>query len=57
MAGIFDEVGISIIDAPAGESVGPMLVTQDFGSRRGQNPFVLGAIYDDVGIAVRFSTE
>ena len=47
MAGIFDEIGISIIDAPAGKSVGPMLVTQDFGSRRGQNPFVLGAIYDD----------
>jgi uncharacterized protein YkwD len=47
MAGIFDEVGVSIIDAPAGKSVGPMLVTQDFGSRRGQNPFVLGAIYDD----------
>jgi len=47
MAGTFDDVGISIIDAPAGKSVGPMLVTEDFGSRRSQSPFLLGSVYDD----------
>jgi uncharacterized protein YkwD len=47
MAGNYDEVGISIIDAPAGKSVGPMLVTEDFGSRRGQSPFLIGSVFDD----------
>jgi uncharacterized protein YkwD len=47
MAGVFSEVGISIIDSRAGKSVGPLLVTQDFGARRDQNPFLLGAVYDD----------
>jgi uncharacterized protein YkwD len=47
LAGNYDEVGISIIDAPAGKSVGPMLVTEDFGSRRGQSPFLLGSVFDD----------
>lgn len=47
MSGTYDEVGLSIIDAPAGKNVGPMLVTQDFGSRRGQSPFLLGSVYDD----------
>ena len=47
LAGTYTEVGLSIIDAPAGKSVGPMLVTQDFGSRRGEGPFLLGTIFDD----------
>ncbi|HEY7117985.1 MAG TPA: CAP domain-containing protein [Tepidisphaeraceae bacterium] len=47
MAGMFDEVGISIADAPTGKAVGPLVVSEDFGSRRGQQPFLLGTVYDD----------
>jgi len=47
MAGVFSEVGISIIDSTAGKSVGPLLVTEDFGTRREQKPFLLGVVYDD----------
>jgi hypothetical protein len=47
LAGNFTEVGLSVLDAPRGKAVGPLLVTQDFGTRRGQNPFLLGAVYDD----------
>jgi Ca2+-binding RTX toxin-like protein len=47
MAGVFSEVGISIIDSKAGKSVGPLLVTEDFGARRDQRPFLLGVVYDD----------
>jgi Ca2+-binding RTX toxin-like protein len=47
MAGVFSEVGISIIDSQPGKSVGPLLVTEDFGARREQRPFLLGVVYDD----------
>jgi hypothetical protein len=47
MAGVFDEVGISIQDSRPGKSVGPMLVTEDFGARRGALPFLLGVVFDD----------
>jgi uncharacterized protein YkwD len=47
MAGVFSEVGISIIDSRPGKSVGPLLVTEDFGARRDQTPFLLGVVYDD----------
>jgi len=48
MSGLFSEVGISVIDAPRGKNVGPLLVTQDFGSRRNQTrPFLTGVLYDD----------
>jgi len=47
MAGMFDEVGISIVDSTPGKTVGPRLVTQDFGARRGQLPFLVGVAYDD----------
>jgi Ca2+-binding RTX toxin-like protein len=48
MSGLFREVGISMIDAPAGKNVGPYLVTQNFGARRNQgNSFVVGVLYDD----------
>jgi uncharacterized protein YkwD len=47
MAGVFNEVGISVQDSQAGKSVGPLLVTQDFGARRDQLPFLLGVVYED----------
>jgi uncharacterized protein YkwD len=48
MSGLFSEVGISMIDAPAGKSVGPYLVTENFGARRSQGrPFLVGVLYDD----------
>jgi Ca2+-binding RTX toxin-like protein len=47
MAGLYSEVGISILDGKAGKSTGPYLITEDFGSRRDQNPYLLGVVYDD----------
>ena len=47
MAGVFNEVGLSIQDSQTGKSVGPLLVTQDFGARRDQLPFLLGVVYED----------
>jgi hypothetical protein len=47
MSGAYTEVGLAVIDGKAGKSTGPLLVTQDFGSRRGQRPFLLGVVYDD----------
>jgi hypothetical protein len=47
MAGIFGEVGIAVLDGKAGKNTGPYLVTENFGTRRNQKPFLLGVIYDD----------
>lgn len=47
MAGVFNEVGLSIIDTKPGKTVGPLLVTQDFGARRDQRPFLLGVVFED----------
>jgi Ca2+-binding RTX toxin-like protein len=47
MAGLYSEVGISILDGKPGKNTGPYLITEDFGSRREQNPYLLGVIYDD----------
>lgn len=47
LAGVYTEVGLSILDSRPGRTVGPFLVTQNFGARRNQNPFLLGVIYDD----------
>jgi len=47
MAGVFDDVGLSILDAPAGRTVGPLAITEDFGARRDALPFLLGVVYDD----------
>src|SRR3954466_2110193 len=47
MAGVFNEVGLSVQDTQAGKSVGPLLVTQDFGARRDQLPFLLGVVFED----------
>jgi uncharacterized protein YkwD len=48
MAGVYSEVGVSILDSRPGKAVGPLLVTQDFGARRGgRRPYLLGVIYDD----------
>ena len=48
MSDLFHEVGVSLIDAPPGKSVGPYLVTQNFGMRRTQgSPFLVGVLYDD----------
>jgi hypothetical protein len=47
MAGVFDEVGMSVVDGVPGKSTGPLLITEDFGARRNQRPFMLGVVYDD----------
>jgi Ca2+-binding RTX toxin-like protein len=48
MSTSFREVGISIINSTSGKSVGPMLITQDFGNRSGYgNPAFLGVAFDD----------
>src|SRR5260221_1582841 len=47
MAGVFNEVGLSIINTKPGKSVGPLLVTQDFGARRDQLPFLLSVVFED----------
>ncbi len=42
------EVGISVIsDNNAATSVGPNLITQDFGNRRDYTPQILGVVYED----------
>ncbi|HSB69926.1 MAG TPA: CAP domain-containing protein [Candidatus Methylomirabilis sp.] len=45
----FREAGFSVIpESDAGTEVGPLVVTQDFGSRYGQgNPYLLGVVYRD----------
>ncbi|HTL27896.1 MAG TPA: CAP domain-containing protein [Tepidisphaeraceae bacterium] len=49
MSATFREVGIRIIDSTPGKSVGPMLVTQDFGARSSfGNSMFLGVVYNDV---------
>jgi Cysteine-rich secretory protein family len=40
------EVGIGVVDGSNG-SVGPQLVTQDFGARQAATPFVTGVVYYD----------
>jgi uncharacterized protein YkwD len=47
MSGAFGEVGLSIIDSTPGKSVGPHVVTQEFGARRGQQAYLLGVVFDD----------
>jgi Ca2+-binding RTX toxin-like protein len=48
MSASFREVGIRIIDSTVGKSVGPMLVTQDFGARSSfGNSAFLGVVYTD----------
>lgn len=45
----YREVGIAITaDNNSQTSVGPYLITQDFGTRPGSNPFVLGVAYRDL---------
>lgn len=42
------EVGIGLVNAPTGSSMGPLLVTQDFGNRSDiGNPFLLGSVFAD----------
>ena len=41
------EVGIGVLDAPDGLSVGPYVVTQDFGTRSGYQAQLLGVVIDD----------
>lgn len=42
------EVGLSVMNAPSGSPLGPLVVTQDFGSRFNQgNPYFLGSVYGD----------
>lgn len=44
---IYREIGIGVSDGSNG-SVGPQLVTQDFGSRQGLTPFITGVAYYDL---------
>ena len=46
----FREIGIGIVDATKSDkSVGPQVLTQDFGNRSGfGNPYFLGVVYSDV---------
>ncbi|MCA0998656.1 DUF4214 domain-containing protein [Alloyangia pacifica] len=41
------EIGIGVLAAPAGKSVGPFLVTQDFGTRSTYQAQLLGVVIDD----------
>lgn len=45
---IFREIGVGVLDVPAGGQVGPQLVTQVFAHRSGSNPFVTGVVYHDL---------
>jgi Ca2+-binding RTX toxin-like protein len=48
MSSAFREVGIRMIDSTPGKSVGPILVTQDFGARASfGNSMFLGVVYAD----------
>lgn len=48
LAGVYREVGLSVINSRAGKTVGPLLVSQEFGARRNAgNPFLLGVVYND----------
>lgn len=47
----FREIGIGVIPGTktvGGNTVGPQVVVQDFGSRSGLAPYLLGVVYDDV---------
>ena len=44
----YREVGMGVVDAPSGDDVGPILVTQDFGDRFDfGNSYYLGTVYND----------
>lgn len=43
----FKEVGIGIASAPAGSKVGPLVITQDFGSQTNSPAQVVGVVYSD----------
>ncbi|MCR8550913.1 DUF4214 domain-containing protein, partial [Salipiger sp. P9] len=47
MASYLTEVGISVMAAPDGPSVGPWVVTQDFGSTWGYQAQLVGVVIDD----------
>jgi len=45
----FQEMGVGLVDAPAGMQTGPLLITEDFGGDRPNqgNPFLLGSVFKD----------
>ncbi len=43
---LFREVGVGVVDGVNG-SVGPQLVTQDFGAQNSASPFITGVVYFD----------
>lgn len=48
MSSSFRDVGIGILNAPTGSSLGPLLITQDFGNRFSYgNPYLLGVVFND----------
>jgi uncharacterized protein YkwD len=44
--GAYKDVGIGLVNT-SGNGVGPLVLTQDFGSQQGQGPQILGVVYDD----------
>jgi hypothetical protein len=41
------EVGIGIVNSVPGKSVGPLLITQDFGAQFNEQPYLLGVVSND----------
>jgi uncharacterized protein YkwD len=46
-ANTYNEVGIGIVATPSGSSVGPNVITQDFGRRADSKAQVVGVVYND----------
>jgi hypothetical protein len=46
LSGSFREVGVGVVDGSNG-SVGPQLVTQDFGTQLSSSPYITGVVYFD----------
>lgn len=44
----FRDIGIAVLDAPSGSSVGPLVITQDFGNRFNYgNAYLVGVVFND----------
>ncbi len=45
----YRDVGIGLVNTAAGSSVGPIVVTQDFGAQSGEQAQIVGVAYNDPG--------
>ena len=43
----FKDVGIGLVSSNNGNGVGPLVITQDFGSQQGEGPQIVGVVYND----------